>query len=475
LYLKNKPNQKIRRTKMSNYPNQRAQNRSPYGGGIHYPGVPILETDPTQIQSVLFERYYGPGRDILGIPRIAGYHDNVLGYDVPHWVVMITDALLGQQNAGTGLASETDPWVQSVTRHLIPALMQRPIHSIWSGDVHLNPDDWLDDVLIKRFLDRAQLSSEELIRVQANPVLRQKLQTGESLTVGEYFEVIGEVLSDPEDFNFIPHARQGLVKYLPSVEGFLRWSAQQALIEQNNLGFNHPMPRAFVDHKAGLSPIALADEFGSGGNNIYHLLRGFYRDWWTEGKAHRGQKVAVIGGVASEYTLEALAVMCFDLDFFTVVMLPWCGTMGVDSMLNMVEKLTNRYGKKMLFTFDWLPTNQFGPKPADFDSHAQMMRSAMYLEEFGDKSTPLYNAYQPLVDEWGKITQERNHIQDQIDAAYNAGRIQDAQRLEQQMPAPPPMAVERLVRALAETQLTGASMFMSTNEIVDYLRAGGIV
>lgn len=452
---------------------QTVDNQPPYGGKLHYPGMPILESDPTQVQSPLFEKWYGPGVDILGISKAEGYIEPVLGHRVPYWTAWITDVLQSQPNEGTGLADELDLWVESITQSLLPALVQNPICSIWQGDVHLNPSKWNNFAIIKRVLDRAQLAPEELHRVQQNPVLQNKMQSGQPLTIGELFQVIGEVLSDKEDFNFIPHARQDLVRFVKSVEAYLYATAQQALSQQVALGLPHPTPRAFFDHKSGLMPISLADEFGLGGNNVYSLLRGFYRDWWLEGKYHRGHKVVVVGGTATEYTLEMLKLLAFDLDFFVVVMMPWCGNMGVDSLLSSVEKETNRYGKKMLFTWDWLPTWQFGPKPPNFDMQAQLMRGQMVLDELGPQKSRFYDGYQILVDEWRRVTKDRARLQAEIEAAEKARLMQDAQRLRQQMPAPAPMLVERLVRQLTETQANGSDMFWSMDKIVEYLRYGG--
>lgn len=429
----------------------------PYSGGIVIPGNAIMENDnladESEVYSPIFTLEY-PGVDILGVPNVGFVFDPVTGAQTARPVVHLTDLLqFLPNNAGMGLVDENpgDPnealWVTSLREDAIPAIKQKELVTILEGDMHLDPQAWNLGALTGYKITLDRLHPDEQRRVRTDPVLSQKALSGERLTVGEYFRLIGEVVSDKEDFNFIPHCRQHHVRYIQSAQALLNHAAQQALHEQRQKNLPRPTPHVFRDHKTGLGMKSPSDAFGLGGNNFYPLMKAAYRGVYTDGPLHRGQKVAVVGGTAAEYSLRALIAELVDLDFFVIWMLPWSGTMGVDSLLSVTYEVVSKYSKKVMPTWDWPDPLFFGPEPSGFGRRSQLIRAQAYLDEFGEKNSPVYDLFQQLLNQHRQMTARQETA---------------------------PFALDRLTRLLAENNFAGEKLYWTMPEIMHYLRAGGV-
>jgi hypothetical protein len=435
------------------------QNLPTYGGGIVVQGTPLMDgtnlVNEAEVTSPLFSLEYGAGVDTLAVPNVGQVYDPVVGMSVARPLVVLTDLLQYlDNNPGMGLVDENPrdpqeaPWVKSLREHAIPAIKRQELLTILPGDVHIDPAAWNLKSLTSYKIVMDHLHPTQQQRVRNNPQLMRKAYSGERITVEEYFQVLmeGQPVADKEDANFIPHCRQHFVKYIPSAQNLLNYAAGKALQEQQSQGSARPKPFVFRDHKTGLGMKSPADSYGLGGNNFYSLMRFAYNGLYTDGRYHRGQKVMIAGGTASEYSLPALLREAVDLDFYVIWMLPWSGSMGIESLLSLVYDMRLKYGKKVLPTWDWPDQLFFGPEPSGFRQLSNTMRAQLHVDEFGRKGSALYSSYQKLLAEQTQM-------------------IRNNER--------PPYALDRICNMFQEKTDRDEPLYWSMVEIMKYLRNGG--
>lgn len=396
----------------------------------HIPGTAIMEggmgTGLNELQSPLFTKWFGS--EIIAMPNAGLTHHPRLGYSVARPIVVLSDLLqFNPGSPGTGLVSETPgsnqelPWVTSVREHLFPAIEAKGLLTLLPGDQHLNPQ-FLDRGALSRFkLDRKQLSKAQLAIIDGDPVLRRKAATGETITVGEYEQVFGAV-ADKEDFNFIPHCWQELVQPIPSQRSLLERHARKITDEQRRMGYPRPVANIIPDFKTGLSPDSAPDEWGLNANVIIRFLRYAYDGIYTDGPSHRGFKVAYVGGIAWEYSMEMLVQLLVDQNFFVVAGLAHSGTMGVDDLYGVMYKLTSRYSRKFFPTWDWPFPAHFGPEPAGFKRLAATAKAMAYEQSFGPANAPLHGIVKQLGKQMsGSVSMEMARLVNM----YNERRFDD--------------------------------------------------
>jgi hypothetical protein len=335
----------------------------PYAG-LPKPGHSVFEgamattaSTSTVVRSRFFSRYLGT--EVVSVPS-AGVTP-VGPLLVPRPVGILTDLLQHQPNAPGGLVSEgagEPAWVEA-TRLLLAALEQQGILTVLPADQHLNPD----------LLNRRATTSFELVepllfpaeraRLRQHPDLAARLAAGGPMTLADYETLFGAVV-DKEDRNFLPHCREGVVEYIPSVTALL--ARQRARVKQQ-LDAGHPAPTATVlpDFKTGLSCLSAPDARGLHGNALRDILLASQRGLYLDGAARAHHKLALVGGTAHEYSVAELIRFLVDMDYSVVWMLTCTGGLGIGAKLATALELMERYGSRLFCTHGWPLAEHLGP------------------------------------------------------------------------------------------------------------------
>lgn len=406
-----------------------------YSGQINIPGTPLMDggnmVSIAEVYSPFFPDYYGEEVTILGVGNVGTYSDPRRRMLAPRWLLSINDMLALQVDSngllpGTGLVDERynptrpnddDPdealFVKSIRQHCWPAVRGQKIFTMLDNDLHLDPEKWNLNALSPFKIVRDLMHPKCWEVVQSSPMLLAKAQSGEPMTVGEYFWVMGGVIhpapgtefraTDKEDDNFIPHARQGYVRPIQSEVELLQWAASTAQHVNVN-GTLRPMPHVFLDHNTRLGFVTPSDEFGLGGNNFYPIVRAAFQPFYLDGPYHKGLKVMVVGGTTAEYKVLNKITEAVDEDFNVVLAMYWTGTMNVGDLYELAETVTKKFAKKVYPTWDWLPAHTFGPEPKTFRAMSAQMKATAYVDAFGNNNTKLAGILRQLADEQAAMT-----------------------------------------------------------------------
>lgn len=422
----------------------------------HTPGMAFREGgmahEFSEIQSPLFTQRFRSdivSHTNVGLTSIPGLDFQVakplfVGNDIGQRLPDVRDPKTGKMypNPGSGLAFESkghpdeSPWVTSIREHLLPGLDRQDALIIWLMDRHFNPDFLNRDAVLRYTIDMKQLTRSQKSIVQNNPVLKRKASTGENLTVGDYEQLFGTIV-DKEDINFLPHCRDGIVRWIPSIEQRLARKAKKSLDDQQSLGLPRPVTRDIEDYKTGLNPVSPPDANGMNDNVIAHVFRNAWQGIYTDGPTHRWWKTVIHFGTAGEYTNDFVTNFAVDQGAVVIRWMPGCGMLGIASTYDTVYTLTNRYPKNFFATWDWIP-EFMGPEPKGFRAHSQRMQDAAFEEVFGNVGS--------------NMRQIVEHLAQAGDNSIEA---------------------VRLINMYQQKRFDGHPLFWSGRELIDHLKKGG--
>ncbi|MCC6997808.1 MAG: hypothetical protein IT370_24540 [Deltaproteobacteria bacterium] len=348
--------------------------------GLPKPGHAVFDAQAagaaqggTQVRSPFFRRYLGV-ENVL-VPAVG--HDVVAGVPTPRPVVILTDLLAAIAGGPGGLCEESfderteAPWL-SASRLLCDRLAERRIVTVLPADQHLNPALLDAGATTAVVLDPRALLPAERAVVAAAPTLARKLETRVALTVAEVEQVFGAII-DKEDRNFLPHCREGVVDYIPSVRALLDQQRDQ-LGREAAAGATLPRPWLLPDFKTGLSCLSAPDRRGMNGNALREILLASQAGAYLEGSARRHHKVALVGGTAHEYSVAEAVRFLVDLDYTVVLMLAVTGGLGIASKRATAHELCERYGAKVFASYDWPLPAHLGPEPPGWARLAARVR-----------------------------------------------------------------------------------------------------
>lgn len=338
--------------------------------GSHQPGEDTIE-----IRSAFFRRFFG--RDALRAPNVGFRLVN--GQLAARPLIVATDLqpgtfdgqgrpVPGASNGFYDLTPANEPTLSPLSM-LLARARQDELFTLLPGDQHENP----------AFFDRNALTTTLL-----DPDLTLLTARERAIVEGRYASWIGKrlplgiweaIFMDPadavsqghaigrEERNFLPHCTEFEVRYLPEVES---WLDEQRLAIARDVAGGDLVPRAhvFPIAKDGLTVDLPDDERGLGGNKFDALLKAAFTGSYFQGDAHRQRKRAIVVGSLSEYSVRLAIEHLIDADI-TVVWLLTC-TKSLDlfgAKLADVHFLRERYGKRLIATYDW-PENLLGPVPA---------------------------------------------------------------------------------------------------------------
>lgn len=427
-----------------------------YDGAIqHTPGMAFREggmgREINEIQSPLFAGRYGSdivAHSNVGLTTISGVDYQVpkplvVGNDIGQKLPDIRNAQTGklEPNPGSALAFESkghkdEPmWVTTIRDYFLPAFERQDLLKLWLMDRHFNPEFLNRSAMTRYKIDQKQLSRREQATVNANAVLKRKAATGEFITVGEYEQIFGGIV-DKEDINFLPHCRDGLVRWIPSIENAISRSAKKALSDQQTLGLTRPIVRDIEDYKTGLNPVSPPDANGMNDNVIAHVFRNAWQGIYTDGP-HRWWKTMLHFGTAGEYTNDFVTNFGVDQGAIVIRLMAGSGMLGIASTYDTVYTLTNRYPKNFFPTWDWIP-ELMGPEPAGYKAHSRRMQDAAFEEAFGPNGSGMRRAVTDLARSG--------------DNGFES---------------------TRLINMFNQKRFDGHPLFWSGRELIDHLKKGG--
>lgn len=354
-------------------------------GGSYRPGESGVE-----IRNGFFKRHLG--RDNLRVPNVGFNLDQgASGQRQARPLVVGTDLLAGALDAqGQPLPGASDglfypdlPPEQEPTLAAINLLLQRvqelELLTLLPADQHENPAYFDLNALSSTVLepDLNKLSARERQLVSA----RYSHWIGKRLPLAIWREIFMDPgnrdsegrLIGKEARNFLPHCTEFVVEYIPAVQALLQ-QQRQKLEAQMQRGELVPLSHVLPIAKDGLTVDLPDNERGIGGNKFDTLLQAAYTGDYFQGDDHRHQKRALVFGAVSEYSVRLAIEHLFDADI-SVIWLLTC-TKGFDlfsSKRYEAHYLMERYGKKLICTYDW-PETLLGPAPADWQTvQAQVM------------------------------------------------------------------------------------------------------
>ncbi|MEW5850878.1 MAG: hypothetical protein AB2A00_18980 [Myxococcota bacterium] len=346
--------------------------------GLPKPGHAVFEgvveagrTAPMVLRSRFFARYLGSecvAVPSAGVTRVAGRLE-------PRPIAVLTDLLQHDANRPAGLVVEGQgeaAWV-GATRLLMNALEKQGVVTLLPSDQHLNPD-LLDRAARTSFtLVEDMLYADEKARLRTHPQLAAKATSGTPLTVTEYETIFGNVV-DKEDRNFLPHCREGVVEYIPSV---LQWLGRQraAVLKQMDAGAPVPTATVLPDFKTGLSCLSAPDSRGLHGNALRDALIATQRGLYLDGPSRPHAKLALVGGTAHEYSVAELIRFLVDMDYSVVWLLSCTGGLGIAAKLSTALELTERYGTRLFCTYGWPLPAHLGPEPPSWAALASQVEA----------------------------------------------------------------------------------------------------
>lgn len=338
-------------------------------GGSYAPG-----RDAIEVRSPFFRRFFG--RDALEVPNV-GFR-LVGGQPVARPLIVATDVQLGSFDAtGAPLAGgsngfyEDDP-DKEPTLAALSLLLERAradrLLTLLPGDQHENPAYFDRNALTTTVLDAdlTLLSPRERQLVEARYAawIGKRLPLGiwEAIFMDPADAVTHGQLVGKEERNFLPHCTEFVVRYLPQVERWLE-EQRQAVALQVAAGSLIPRTHVFPIAKDSLTVDLPDDERGIGGNKFDKLLEAAFMGPYFQGDDHRAAKCAIVVGSLSEYSVRLAIEHLIDADV-TVYWLLSC-TKSLDlfsAKLADVHFLRERYGKKLVASYDW-PEMLLGPEP----------------------------------------------------------------------------------------------------------------
>jgi hypothetical protein len=342
--------------------------RRPYLG-LPKPGHAVFEGGVTPeassgvtIRSRFFARYLGSECVQVGSAGVS----LVDGRLEPRPVAVLTDLLQHDPARPSGLCAEgpgEPPWV-AATRVLLSALERQRVTTILPADQHLNPD-LLDRRAPTAFhVVHELLHPEERTLLKTDPGLSATAQAAAPLTLEQYERLFGAVV-DKEDRNFLPHCREGVVEYIPSVVSLLS-RQRAAVVRQVEAGVAAPVATVLPDFKTGLSCLSAPDTRGLHGNALREVLLATQRGLYLDGPARPHAKLALVGGTAHEYSVAELIRFLVDLDYSVVWLLTCTGGLGICAKLATAHDLAERYGTRLFCTYGWPLPAHLGPPPNGF-------------------------------------------------------------------------------------------------------------
>ena len=341
--------------------------------GTHAPGEDAIE-----IRSPFFRRHLG--RDALAVPGVG--QRLVDGRLVPRPVIVATDLQVGTYDgAGKPVPGASNGFYEldaqreetlEPLRMLLARARQDELVTLLPSDQHENPAYFDRNALTTTTLDPdlTKLSPRERAIVEA----RYASWIGKRLPFG-IWEAIFMDPADPvsqgralgrEERNFLPHCTEYVVRYLPEVEAWL--DAQKARVEAAvTAGELVPKAHVFPIAKDGLTVDLPDDERGLGGNKFDALLKAAFTGPYFQGDDHRADKRAIVVGCLAEYSVRLAIEHLIDADVTVIWLLTATKSLDLFSAkLADVHFLRERYGKKLVATYDW-PEALLGPKPAGWD------------------------------------------------------------------------------------------------------------
>jgi len=343
-------------------------------GGSHDPGE-----DAVEVRSAFFRRFLG--RDALRVPPVG--HRLVDGVLVARPLLVATDLQVGMLDAqgqqvpgGSDGFYDTDPAREETLAPLL-MLLERArrdqLVTLLPGDQHENQALFDREALTTTVLDPdlGLLSARERAVVEA----RFGAWIGKRLPLGVW-EAIFMDPADPvsrgqaigrEARNFLPHCTEGVVRYLPDVEAWLA-AEREAVLAQAAAGDLVPRAHVFPVPKDGLTVEHPEDARGLGGNKFDAVLNAAFTGPYFQGDDHRRDKRAIVVGCLSEYSVRLAIEHLIDADVTVIWLLT--ATKGLDlfsAKLADAHFLRERYGKKLVVTYDW-PVELLGPVPPGWDA-----------------------------------------------------------------------------------------------------------
>ncbi|MBM3462190.1 MAG: hypothetical protein FJX76_08830 [Armatimonadetes bacterium] len=336
--------------------------------------------DAVEVRSGFFRRYLG--RDHVRVPNVGFRADGVA-----RPLIIATDVLAGILDGnGQQVAGQSDGLYYAnvanaeATLGTLSLLLERvredDLLAVFPGDQHENTSYFDLNAMTTTILDPdlGKLSPGERRIVEQ----RFSAWIGKRLPLGIWKEIFlhqtpenpGAALIGKEARNFVPHCTEGIVEYVPDV---LRlFEAQRRDIDaQMAAGALVPLARWLPVPKDGLTVDMPGDARGMGGNKLDDLLGAAFTGGYFQGDDHRHQKRAIVAGACYEYSVRLLIEHLVDADIQVVCMLS-C-VKGLDffsSKLHTAHYLKELYGRKLVFTYDWLEP-LLGPRPAGWDAAVQ--------------------------------------------------------------------------------------------------------
>ena len=342
--------------------------------GSHAPGEDALE-----VRSAFFRRHLG--RDALRVPNVGWRL--VAGRPEARPLIVATDLQVGSWDAqgqpvpgGSDGFFELDPAREETLAPLsmlIARARQDRLLTLLPGDQHENPAYFDRNALTTTVLDAdlTLLSPRERAIVEA----RYASWIGKRLPLG-IWEAIFMDPADPvskgraigrEERNFLPHCTEYVVRYLPEVEAWLE-AERAEIAEAVAQGELVPRAQVFPVPKDGLTADVPDDDRGVGGNKFDALLKAAFTGGYFQGDDHRQAKRVIVAGCLSEYSVRLAIEHLIDADVTVIWLLTATKSLDLFSAkLADAHFLRERYGKKLVATYDW-PEALLGPTPAGWDA-----------------------------------------------------------------------------------------------------------
>ncbi|MDB5098019.1 MAG: hypothetical protein JWM80_2440 [Cyanobacteria bacterium RYN_339] len=339
-------------------------------GGSYPPGEEAVE-----VRNPFFRRFFG--RDALMVPNVGFRLVN--GQPQARPLIVATDLQPGTFDAaGNPMAGGSNGFYEldaakepSLTplRLLLERARQDQLVTLLPGDQHENPAYFDRNALTTTILDPdlGLLSPRERAIVSARYAtwIGKRLPLGiwEAIFMDPADAVTRGQLVGKEERNFLPHCTEFVVRYLPEVEQWLD-AQRQDVAQQVAGGKLVPRGTVFPIAKDGLTVDLPDDERGLGGNKFDAVLNAAFMGPYFQGDDHRGAKRAVVVGSLAEYSVRLAIEHLIDADVTVVWLLTATKSLDLFSAkLAEVHYLKERYGKKLVATYDW-PEALLGPVPA---------------------------------------------------------------------------------------------------------------
>lgn len=376
-------------------------------------------TSSVSVRSAFFRRFLG--KDVVAVPNVG--QRLVAGVLTPRPLLVATDLQPGTFDAnGVQVPGASDGFYELDAareptlvplRLLLARARQDQLLTLLPADQHENPAYFDRNALTTTVLDPdlTMLSARERAIVEA----RYGAWIGKRLPLGVW-EAIFQSDQDPashgqligkEARNFLPHCMEFHVRYLPEVEDWLS-AERDAIARQVAQGTLEPTAHVLPIAKDGLTVDLPDDERGIGGNKFDAILKAAFTGGYFQGDDHRHQKVALVAGSLSEYSVRLAIEHLVDADIQVVWLLSCTKSLDLFSAkLADVHFLKERYGKQLKATYDW-PEALLGPTPpgwaaaqAAVEAHDRAALAAWLPTLSAQLNAGVVGSGAPLVDRLG--------------------------------------------------------------------------